>query len=131
MKRRVLVMDDDRLVRAAFVRGLSRHYELVEAGSAEEALTLLATAAANGARFDVIVADLTLPGMDGMAFFDELTRLYPELEPRVLFVTGGSTSSRAEQFLRRTKNEVLLKPVMHERLRQAIERVAIAAEATT
>ncbi len=131
MKRRVLVMDDDRLVRAAFVRGLSRHYELVEASSAEEALTLLATAAANGARFDVIVADLTLPGMDGMAFFDELTRLYPELEPRVLFVTGGSTSSRAEQFLRRTKNEVLLKPVMHERLRQAIERVAIAAEATT
>jgi two-component system response regulator GlrR len=128
-KRRVLVMDDDRLVRAAFVRGLSRHYDLVEAGSAEEALEILKNGEAAGLKFDVIVADLTLPGMDGMSFFDELREHHPSLSKRVLFVTGGSTSSRAEQFLRKTQNEVLYKPVMHERLRQAIESVAAAADA--
>lgn len=126
-------MDDDRLVRAAFVRGLSRHYDLVEASSAEEALEVLALSSApdgdEGRPFDVIVADLTLPGMDGMVFFEEVRTRFPSLATRVLFVTGGSTSTRAEQFLKKTRNEVLLKPVMHDRLRSAIERVAAKADA--
>ena len=122
-KLRVLVMDDDRLVRAAFVRGLNRYYELVEASSGEEALELLLASGTAGQTFDAIVADLTLPGMDGVTFFEEVSVRFPELASRVLFVTGGSTSARAELFLRETHNEVLLKPVLHERLRLAIEKV--------
>ncbi len=122
-KRRVLVMDDDRLVRAAFVRGLSRHYELVEASSGEEALDVLVATTKSGQTFDAIVADLTLPGMDGVTFFDEVAVRFPHFVERILFVTGGSTSPRAELFLQKTQNEVLLKPILHERLRLAIERV--------
>ena len=127
-KKRVLVMDDDRLVRAAFVRGLSRHYELVEASSGEEALE---TIAAQGKPFDVIVADLTLPGMDGVRFYEVLSQRFPELVDRVLFVTGGSTSQRAEHFVQKTRNEVLFKPVLSERLRQAIEKVSTTEAPTT
>lgn len=121
-KKRVLVMDDDRLVRAAFVRGLSRHYDLVEASSGEEALEVLGAAAEP---FDVIVADLTLPGMDGVRFFELLSQQFPHLVDRVLFVTGGSTNQRAEYFVRKTRNEVLFKPVLSDRLRQAIESVSM------
>lgn len=80
---RVLVVEDEQTVRDVIGRTLERQgYRVVAAASAEEAYA----AVAGGARFDLLVSDVVLPGTGGRALSDELVRRYPGL--RVLFVSG-------------------------------------------
>ncbi|MBK9035962.1 MAG: hypothetical protein IPL61_32730 [Myxococcales bacterium] len=44
------------------------------------------------AEFDAIVCDLMMPGRDGVAVHDELTRRRPALATRMVFITGGAVS---------------------------------------
>src|SRR5690349_3761578 len=61
---RLLVVEDDTALAAALRDGLAaRGYAVDRAGAAEEALDLLAVDA-----YDLVVLDLGLPGMDGLAF---------------------------------------------------------------
>ncbi|GBD45062.1 Chemotaxis protein CheA [bacterium HR40] len=61
---RVLLVDDSRFFRSLLSPILAnRGFEVVAAESAEEALRLLG----EGERFDVVVSDLEMPGMDGFA----------------------------------------------------------------
>jgi len=55
---RVLVIDDDHLVRRSFVRSLGRRFDVMAVASIEDALTVLADPKA---RFDAILCDLELP----------------------------------------------------------------------
>ena len=63
---RILVIEDEPIIRAALTRLLSRHgYDVLEAGSVESAVeqTMLPDA-------DLIIADLRLPGAPGTAVID-------------------------------------------------------------
>ena len=63
-----------------------------------------------GARFDVILCDLMLDEMTGMALYRELEETRPELAQRMIFMTGGAFTPRAQGFLARVTNRVLEKP---------------------
>lgn len=79
---RVLVVEDQGLVRAFFERWLSGLPRFMPAGSArsgEEALTLLETA-----RPDVAMVDLQLPGMDGLEFVRAARQVRPQLRALVV-----------------------------------------------
>jgi DNA-binding response OmpR family regulator len=59
---RVLIVEDDESLRRILARHLlSRGYEVDEAGSVEEAVTILA----NGVRPAVVLLDINLPGDNG------------------------------------------------------------------
>lgn len=82
----VLLVEDEAAVRAFAARALRlRGFEVAEADSAEAALDLLA---AGGRQFDVFVADVVMPGMDGPAWVRTALREHPQT--RVIFMSGYS-----------------------------------------
>jgi two-component system cell cycle response regulator CpdR len=79
---RILLVEDDDVMREYLARALSRSGYAVEAvPSGEPALELLATE-----RFDLLLTDVVMPGVDGI----ELARQAGEIAPamRVMFITG-------------------------------------------
>ena len=86
---RVLVIDDDAMLRRALVRGLKRRHEVVERDDAETALAEIA----KGARYDAIVCDLTLGGMTGRQFVLALNAILPEQAQRIIILTGLSRAT--------------------------------------
>ena len=113
---RMLVVDDDPLVRRAIARRFKRQQvTLAENGVA-------ATRALEQSRPDVIVSDLKMPEMDGLALADEVKRRWPELAERIVFVSGmGSQIERAEQAA--PAQRVLRKPVEGRQLESRIAEV--------
>ncbi|WP_209437015.1 response regulator [Methylobacterium variabile] len=85
---RILVVDDDPQVRhvtASFLNGFG--YDEVEVPSGEAALERLATE-----RFDLVVADLAMPGMSGLDLAEAVRRRWPALP--FLLVTGHAEAAR-------------------------------------
>ena len=115
---RVLVVDDEDMVRAAIRRALSRHHEVSATSSAIEALELLNA----GERFDLILCDLMMPHMTGMDLHAELARTLPDQACRMVFLTGGAFTEVARQFLEQTENRWLEKPFDLDALRTLADR---------
>ena len=81
---RVLLVEDEAPVRSFAARALKlRGYTVTEAASGEEALEILSD---KGARFDVYVSDVVMPGKDGPTWVREAMRETPET--KVVFVSG-------------------------------------------
>jgi signal transduction histidine kinase len=115
---RILVVDDEQLVLQGVKRMLFKEHEVVAVRAAAEALALCA----GGDKFDVILCDLMMPDMTGMDFHDELSRVAPHLLDRVIFMTGGAFTARAQQFLSETPKEHIEKPFRPANLRAIIQR---------
>ena len=107
---RVLVIDDEAPLLRVVKRLLSGVCEVATAESASDALVLLAEGS-----FDVILADLHLPGMDGREL---LARLSPLAAARVVFMTGGACNEGEHEFL--AGRETLWKPFEPEALDHVI-----------
>jgi CheY-like chemotaxis protein len=103
---RVLIVDDEPMVLSSFRRILSREHDVTTASSAEEALKLFEA----GASFDVILSDLIMPGLGGMDLHERLRQRLPDQADRMVFMTGGAFTARAQEFLDTVKNPWFHKP---------------------
>jgi two-component system LytT family response regulator len=119
---RVVIVDDERLARAAMRRLLATHPEVEvvgEAGSVAEAATTIAAT-----RPDLVFLDIELGVDDG---FDLLAGL--DVRPVVVFVTAYA--EHAVEAFAVEAADYLLKPVAPERLAESLVRVArLIARAT-
>jgi CheY-like chemotaxis protein len=106
LRGRVLIVDDEPMVVATLRRVLSRHHDIATTTSAREALERLRA----GQRFDVVLCDLMMPDMTGMALHDTLDRELPDLARRMIFITGGAFTPRGVDFLERVHNPRIEKP---------------------
>lgn len=89
MKHTVLLVDDDPGVRAGLCRALhGEPYDILEAGSAEEALAILRARAV-----DVVVSDEEMPGMRGTVFLKKVRESFPDTVRFML--TGKATLDNA------------------------------------
>jgi PAS domain S-box-containing protein len=120
---RVLVVDDEPLIGVAIKRMLEGENDVQVETNARSALE----AVSNGGVFDVILCDLMMPEMTGMDFFDELGRVSPETQERVIFFTGGAFTSRAREFLDKVRNPSLEKPIDMKALREVVRRMKARA----
>jgi CheY-like chemotaxis protein len=120
---RVLVIDDDSRVTLAITRVLCREHEVTAVDRAAAALELIQ----HGARFDVLLCDINMPGMSGAQLFRELERLTPEVAARVVFLTAGSTTAPVRQFLGAVGNACIDKPFRLSELRQVVAQLVGAA----
>lgn len=115
----ILVIDDEPFLRDAVRRSLSGdHVVVVAISEAAEALTRLE----DGQRYDLILCDLMMPGMDGIEFHRRLSLVLPQEAAKIVFITGGATTARVEAFFRRVPNTLLEKPLDLDELRTLIEQ---------
>jgi signal transduction histidine kinase len=103
---RILVVDDELMVTNAIRRIIGHAHDIVVVFRAAEALQRIRS----GERFDLILCDLLMPEMTGMALFQALTLVAPGQADRMLFMTGGTFSADAAAFLDAQKERVMEKP---------------------
>ena len=118
-RERIALLDDDpaslRIMQEVLT---SAGYECVCANDPQEALDLIAQAPP----FKVLISDICMPGMDGLAFLGKLNQLQLPQMPRVLFLTGHPTLDRAVAALRLGAADFLVKPTRPKELLEAVER---------
>jgi CheY-like chemotaxis protein len=88
------------------------------ADGVEPALTRLAAE-----RFDAVLCDVMMPGGGGERVYRTLEASAPAMARRVVFVTGGTTTSAARRFLDEQPQPVLEKPLDLGTLAGAVERL--------
>lgn len=117
MKRRALIVDDEREARHRLARLLAAHSdEIGVAGEANDGPS--AVGMIEKARPDIVFLDIEMPGLDGFGVLDSLPR---EQWPVVIFVTAyGHYATRAFDV---HALDYLLKPVTAKRLADCVARL--------
>ena len=118
---RVLIVEDEDMVRAVAERALVRQGYVVETASdGEQALELFA----EGKRYDLVVSDVVMPNMDGPTMARNLRATYGDI--RLLFMSGY-----AEEQLRETISldnvSFLAKPFSVQQIAEAVHDALVKA----
>ena len=117
----ILVVDDHAIMREVVCEMLEdAGHQVRFAADGHEALRKLSCA-----RFDVLVTDIVMPGMDGIELIGEVRRRYPDI--RIIAMSGGGERFPTHDGLtiaRRLGAGVTLnKPFLAEQLIDAVEQV--------
>jgi len=121
---RVLLIDDQVLVLRA-TAGMLREFDVVAAGSAADGLAKLA----DGSYFDVVVSDVSMPGLTGPELFVKIRNQYPHLAEQFLLLSGDGYSAglMCAAIARRegitSLPKILEKPVPRDLLVREIEQL--------
>ena len=109
-KGHLLIVEDEASLREITAERLSEHgYRVTQADTGETACSLLAEFA-----FDIVITDLRLPGMDGMAVIEKARELYSEIVAVV--VTGYGTVPDAVAAIKRGASDFVTKPFQFDHL---------------
>lgn len=116
----ILVVDDEAEIREMLTEILTRaRHRVVTANSGREALERMEVG-----RFDVILTDIRMPDVDGIALFQEIRRRWPEHAQRVVFVTGDTLASAAREFTSASGCPVIEKPFLPSDVRRIVAEIA-------
>jgi len=121
---KILVADDSDLAREAIVRTARRlGWQAQEARSSEEAVALAIQDAASAARWDVVLLDWKMPGLDGLGAARRIKGLAagPGL-PVVIMAAEHSRSELQQSPEVRFVDAVLSKPVTASTLQEAVRQ---------
>lgn len=113
----VLVVEDDEFMRDALVETLEdEDYDARGAASGPEALEL-----ATETKFDLVVTDVRMPGMDGLECLRQLREAQPGLHSIV--ITGYAESDAPSRALELEASDYLYKPFNLDQLIKAVDQV--------
>jgi DNA-binding NtrC family response regulator len=102
---KILVVDDDKVVRHSYLRSLETSYANVAAAqNGEEAVHSMEQNPS-----DVVLLDLRMPGQDGLSVLRSIKDRWPESE--VVVITGYPTLASAKEAIRLGAYDYLSKPV--------------------
>ncbi len=117
--KRILVVDDELNILALLRRVLSREGCIVEvAGNGEVAASKLAEK-----KWDLIISDVKMPGMDGRRLYAHVMATQPELAKRIIFTTGDVANESTLKFLDELGRPYLKKPFFTETLKRVVAQV--------
>jgi CheY-like chemotaxis protein len=117
-KKKILVVDDDKET-VSLIRSILTHdkkYEVCTAGTAEEALQLLESESV-----DLVLSDLSMPGMSGAEFLSELRNWDGALP--VIFVSGHGKDKDWSAAVQGEASAMIAKPFRKETLLKAVQKV--------
>ncbi len=121
-KKKILVIDDDGLVRKSISKILERDgYDVSCAKSGEEARQILSTSS-----YDLIVCDIRMPGEDGISFLSKLRQVSKDQgKPEIpfLFITGYASEDAPIHAMKLGADDYILKPFDTDQLLAALKKV--------
>jgi DNA-binding NtrC family response regulator len=123
---RILVVDDEKAVRSALSVNLGKEgFQVSSAQNAEEAL-----AALQDSPVDMVISDVAMPGMGGIALLEQIKDNWPEV--RVVVMTGYGSVADAVHAMKTGADDYIIKPVSKDALllivHRALKEKAILAE---
>jgi DNA-binding NtrC family response regulator len=116
MRTRILMVDDEKEFLETLAERLAmRDYDVTTSLSGEDAVARI-----KASRFDVVILDVSMPGMDGVDTLREIKRLAPLIE--VIMLTGHATVDSAIDGMKLGAFDYLKKPCETEDLVVKIEQ---------
>ncbi len=116
--KKILVVEDGKIIRQLLKRFLEKDgHSIVVSISAEEALKMT-----EKTQFDLIIADIKLPKMDGISFYKHLVQIRPELKKRFIFISGVIPQNVID-FSNKTGNRYLQKPFRQLEIKEMISDI--------
>ncbi len=103
-KAKILIVDDEKSTRDGLARALQRQYDVQVAGDGMAALALL-----DQQPVDVVLSDLRMPGMDGLALIQRILAKTPQ--PACILLTAYGSIETAVEAIKRGAADFLTKPV--------------------
>jgi len=119
----ILVVDDDEVIRDTLCELLSGEYACQTADTAEAALTKL-----EARPFDVVLTDISMPGLNGMELLNRVLQSYPGTP--VIIISGMTDEEQAQRLIERGAFDYLLKPFRLEVVENSVKR-AVEKRRTT
>jgi two-component system, OmpR family, response regulator len=125
-KAKILLVDDE----VAFANNIAkliskRGYEVLTVYNGESAIQAI-----EEKEFDVIVLDLKMPGLDGLATLKQIKKKRPNVE--VIILTGHGSMDSGIDGMQLGAFDFIMKPVrfddLHEIIRQAFQRKIVHEE---
>lgn len=115
MKRQILICDDQSNIRESYKLILEEEYDLVFATNGEDVLAYLKENSP-----DLLIMDIKMPRMDGLATLKELKKIRPDLP--VLIVTGYHAIDTATASLKAGAFAYIVKPFEPEQITSAVQK---------
>jgi putative two-component system response regulator len=103
VRSRILIVDDEPEITAILSDLFFGKYDCTTAGAAEEALQQLA-----GVTYDLVISDITMPGMSGLEMIPHVKRISPNTV--VVMISGMQTVESAIDALRLGAFDYVMKP---------------------
>ncbi len=111
----ILLTEDDASVLSALALVLEQAgYRVLKAANGRDALLMLS------GQVQLLITDLWMPNMDGLALLEEVRRAFPRLE--VVMITGNATVASAVQAMKAGAFDYLTKPFTPPDLLDVVER---------
>jgi DNA-binding NtrC family response regulator len=115
---RVLVVDDDDVIRDTLYELLSEEYVCQTADTAEKALARLEVES-----YDVVLTDISMPGLSGLELLGHIRQNFSDLP--VIIISGIGDQEHAQGLIRLGAFDFILKPftldVVEKSVRRAID----------
>jgi putative nucleotidyltransferase with HDIG domain len=112
---RILIVDDEVEITEILADLLGEDYECLKAGSAEDALARL-----RESEFQLVISDITMPGMSGLEMIPHVKKLSPETV--VVMISGMQTVESAIGALRLGAFDYLMKPFDLRQVEAVVKR---------
>ena len=122
---KLLLVDDEQIIREGLARMIDwEGLGLTLTASCSNALAALDSMTDDMP--DILLADVRMPGMDGLELVERAMALHPQLQAIIL--SGYDTFQYAQQAIKTGVMEYLLKPCSQEELTSALERACRAVD---
>ncbi|MBI5656994.1 MAG: response regulator [Geobacter sp.] len=129
---RCLIVDDEELGRELVVQYLQRVPVVVAVGSGEEAVEKFRAAQEAGEPFELVLLDIVMPGMDGIATGTALRKMEKERgiavaqQAKIIMLTARNTPLDVMQSLMSVQSAAyLVKPVEPDKFRETLNKVGL------
>jgi signal transduction histidine kinase len=113
--RRILIVDDEEMIRSLLAAQLSELYLCDTAANYNEAVSLLGRQA-----YSLVITDLIMPGLGGVELLREVVARFPDTA--VIIISGVDRSQRVLDALRQGAYDYLIKPFDCDALELSVER---------
>ncbi len=121
---KILVVDDEKDIQALFVQKFRREIrnkemEFVFAFSGEEALTYLDQVEHEAI---LILSDINMPGMSGLALLEKIKRMYRKPPPVVMMITAYGNTENMNTAKELGADDFLVKPIDFNTLKEKLKK---------